>query len=371
MCCVSGRTGRLQVAQKSQRACVYLQNGQIIHAVCGSDEGIDAVYNVLCWPLGRFEFETGVQSTQHTIKSVGWEHLLMESVRRRDELIHDLPRKEAAADTPGADLYLGSYYLCGTLQEDEHTRIYDAVHIFTEQKVLLHTLRPEFQCDADVVGKFVSDANIKAYIQHPAILPVHPIEEAAGVHFYARQFLDSVSLAVLRMQGGVIDDAVALQLTISVADAFCHLADHQIATSPLTADDLLLSGDGQARINNIATSANRTGTLVTPAQRDIRALAHFIVEMLPNRTPQSVSLRALFAQMLQAGLDGYLDWPALRQAVEGVELLFQPDPPHLLEPRTDLAVPILLTELTACTNSNAQVSWARWRDWCRGRGWWR
>ena len=326
MCCVSGRTGRLQVAQKSHRARVYLQNGQIIHAVCGSDEGVDAVYKVLCWPLGQFEFEGGIQSTQHTIKNVGWEHLLMEGVRRRDELNHDVPHNEDTAGTPSADSYLGSYYLCGTLQESEHTRIYEAIQIFTEQKVLLHTLRPEFQYDADVVARFVTDANIKAAIQHPAILPVYPIEEFAGIHFYARQFVDGVSLAALRMQGGVIDDEVALQFVTSASDAFCHLADHQIATLPLTADDLLLSSDGQIQINNIATYAHRSGTSVTPAQRDICALAHFVADRLPNCTPRSVSLRALFTRMLQAGLGGYLNWRALRQAVEGVELSIRLDP---------------------------------------------
>ena len=176
------------------------------------------------------------------------------------------------------------------------------------------------------------------------------LEEFAGIHFYARQFVDGVSLAALRMQGGVIDDEVALQFITSVADAFCHLAGDRIATSPLTADDLFISHDGHARINNLATCVNRAGTLVTPAQRDIRALAHFIVERLPNRTPQSASLRALFVKMLQAGIDGYLDWPAVRHAVEGVELPLRPEPTWLSQPGTDLTRSVLLTEPTASTH---------------------
>ena len=332
MCCVSGRTGRLQVAQDCQRAEMFFQSGQIIHALCGLDERTGAVYNVLSWSSGRFQFEEGIPPTQHTITGVGWEHLLMEGVRRRDELSHELFSTEPTAVVPAADLYLGSYHLCGTLQEDEHSHVYEAIQVFTRERVLLHTLRPEFQYDADVVARFVTDANIKAAIQHPAILPVYPIEEFAGIHFYARQFVDGVSLAALRMQGGVIDDEVALQFITSVADAFCHLAGDRIATSPLTADDLFISHDGHARINNLATCVNRAGTLVTPAQRDIRALAHFIVERLPNRTPQSASLRALFVKMLQAGIDGYLDWPAVRHAVEGVELPLRPEPTWLSQP---------------------------------------
>ena len=84
MCCVSKRTGCLQIARRTERGVLYLRGGQIVHAVSGPLQGEEAAYQIVGWSNGQFSFDDGIQPETQTIQG-GWEHIVMEGVRRRDE----------------------------------------------------------------------------------------------------------------------------------------------------------------------------------------------------------------------------------------------------------------------------------------------
>ena len=89
MACVARRDGRLRVRRRRETGEIVLRDGRIIHAVTKSKSGEPALLDVLCWTQGNFEFVplTLDQVSPRTIFG-GWEQVLMDAVRLRDEKEH-------------------------------------------------------------------------------------------------------------------------------------------------------------------------------------------------------------------------------------------------------------------------------------------
>jgi hypothetical protein len=87
MGCLAQRDGRLIVRNGRRRAEVILERGRIVHAATKGQVGEDALLEILSWDKGEFQFGStgnGIQSNP-TIQG-GWEQVLMDAVRKRDEL---------------------------------------------------------------------------------------------------------------------------------------------------------------------------------------------------------------------------------------------------------------------------------------------
>ena len=87
MGCLAQRDGRLIIRNDRRRAEVILSRGKIIHAATNGQVGEEALLEILSWEKGEFQFGSvgnGIQSNP-TIQG-GWEQVLMDAVRKRDEL---------------------------------------------------------------------------------------------------------------------------------------------------------------------------------------------------------------------------------------------------------------------------------------------
>lgn len=81
--CVQRRSGQLTFRSAASYGYVFLQQGQVVHAMCGTVEGEEAVYLMLSWPPGTFALNDDILPHKRTI-SATWEQLLFEGARRAD-----------------------------------------------------------------------------------------------------------------------------------------------------------------------------------------------------------------------------------------------------------------------------------------------
>ena len=97
MACVARRDGRLRVRRYRETGEIVLRDGRIIHAATNAKSGEPALLEVLCWTKGNFEFAPlpPDQLSPRTIAG-GWEQVLMDAVRQRDELAYE---KRATRET--------------------------------------------------------------------------------------------------------------------------------------------------------------------------------------------------------------------------------------------------------------------------------
>ncbi len=84
MNCLSRLTTALIITRDGEKGVIYLNEGEIIHAECGEQKGIDAFYNILSWQEGEFVSNISFIPPVQTIYQ-NWEHLLIEAMRMSDD----------------------------------------------------------------------------------------------------------------------------------------------------------------------------------------------------------------------------------------------------------------------------------------------
>jgi CheY-like chemotaxis protein len=84
---LSNASGVLRVSQKRKDRVghIYFGQGAILHAAAPNAKGNDAFYEIMTWSGGEFSMELGVAAPERSVTS-NWQELLMESVRRIDEI---------------------------------------------------------------------------------------------------------------------------------------------------------------------------------------------------------------------------------------------------------------------------------------------
>lgn len=82
--CQDGRTARLVITQRDARAEVFFENGRVVHAQMGADEGEQVVFAIFGWTDGSFSLEPAEPSPRRTILR-SYPALLLEGARRVDE----------------------------------------------------------------------------------------------------------------------------------------------------------------------------------------------------------------------------------------------------------------------------------------------
>jgi two-component system chemotaxis response regulator CheB len=85
MCCLAGTSLCIRVRQDDEHGTIYIQEGEVVHAQCGSLTGIDAFFTILGWQSGQFETMDAVAIDSPTIKEP-CQFLLLEAAHQADEL---------------------------------------------------------------------------------------------------------------------------------------------------------------------------------------------------------------------------------------------------------------------------------------------
>src|ERR1700735_1261122 len=94
MCCLSRRSGQITFRSGESYGFIYIQHGRVLHALCGTIEGEEAIYTMLTWPGGGFSLDEDILPHKKTV-TLTWEQLLFEGARRAD--VGMAPPKAATA----------------------------------------------------------------------------------------------------------------------------------------------------------------------------------------------------------------------------------------------------------------------------------
>jgi CheY-like chemotaxis protein len=85
MNCLGQVTTALHVKKDSREGIIYFEDGQITHAQVGVVEGEEAFFSILSWQSGNFKFVGNMKAPKISISS-NWEYLLIEGMRKADEM---------------------------------------------------------------------------------------------------------------------------------------------------------------------------------------------------------------------------------------------------------------------------------------------
>ncbi len=331
MCCLSRRTGRLSITKGMTHGVVYLQSGNFVHAVTSDAEGQEAINQIIAWESGQFSFEDKVEPEKTTIQG-GWEHILMEAIRLRDERGGEDEEKQ---EEEMVGKRIGDYEIIRKLGSGEQGDVFEARQLSMDRPVAMKILWRSVYSDPETVQAFIADASAKAQVQHKNILTVYEAGEAEGHYFYTREYVEGSSLADFVAHGQALDDAAALELIKVAAEALLYLNHNKIPHESLTATRIYIDQNKKPILANLAVVG---GENTVPVQGEMRQLANIVSYAMQGGATASPQLKALLAKMQIQGAAGFLSWGALLQGVRELEPKVIPEDAFKLSEQDAVAI---------------------------------
>ncbi len=335
MCCLSEKSGAMQMVAGNESGVVFLRHGELRHAVTARAQGLEAIYEMLFWGPAGFAFDEDSSPAEQTI-DVGWDVALVEVVLRKREA-QALEPEAATAEpqvavahlTPEPDLTgaeFGRYRVGRKLTESFWDKVYEAEQTSVGRKVVLHVLRRSLREDPARAQEFLDTASANANIRHPAILPVYEAGEHEGTYFYAREFVVGRTLYEIQAAGLTISALLALRIIGAVAEGLAHLDAHQILHAPLRLSRIFVTPNEEARLAEVAV-ANPSLAQLEPAQHEIQTLGRLLIPMTKaTALPGSGRVLKLIHQMQTSGEEALTDWKALAEEAKKLEPIVAPAP---------------------------------------------
>jgi hypothetical protein len=85
MCCLSGRSGAVQIVKQTGSGIVYLRDGKIVHAEGAGTRGPEALREIAAWDLVEFAYDSSIGASSETISMPWGEALAHAAFRQKQE----------------------------------------------------------------------------------------------------------------------------------------------------------------------------------------------------------------------------------------------------------------------------------------------
>ncbi len=174
----------------------------------------------------------------------------------RAENFIETPPAEVAADWLAvkelrSGQTIGHYQLTRQIGRGGMGEVYLALDARLERQVALKLLPPHFTRDAERVRRFRQEARAVSTLNHPNIITIHEIGEAAtesgSVHFIATEFIEGRTLREMIRDGGM-KPTEALEVAIQAAGALSAAHAAGITHRDIKPENIMLRPDGYVKV---------------------------------------------------------------------------------------------------------------------------
>ena len=161
---------------------------------------------------------------------------------------------------------LGHYEVISPLGKGGMGEVYLAEDVRLGRRVALKVLPAAFADDQDSLARFIREARAASALNHPNIITIHDIGDAAGTHFIAYEFVDGRTLRDVA-RSAPLDAATAIDIGIQVAEALAEAHRAGIVHRDLKPDNVMIRSTGPVKLLDfgIARLSRPAGSDVTSA----------------------------------------------------------------------------------------------------------
>jgi len=143
--------------------------------------------------------------------------------------------------TKGAQL--GHYEIISLLGTGGMGEVYLAQDTHLDRRVALKILPAAFAADSDRLHRFIREAKSASALNHPNIITVYDIGEAAGTPFIAYEFIDGTTLREFAKSAS-LNIASSLDIGIQIASALVEAHHAGIVHRDLKPDNVMIRPSG-------------------------------------------------------------------------------------------------------------------------------
>src|SRR5690606_27524929 len=191
--------------------------------------------------------------------------------------------------------------------------VYMATHTTLQKRLALKVLRGDSSRDADVVQRFMQEAQAATSIGHPNIIDISDFGRLPdGSVYFVMEYLDGTSLSEMIKRGGSVPTKEALHIVRQIASALEAAHARGIVHRDLKPDNIFIIRQGNdhrfvkvldfgvAKVGGAASKLTKTGMVfgtphyMSPEQAagqsvdqrtDISALGAIMYEMFTGKVP--------------------------------------------------------------------------------------
>ncbi len=205
MNCISQITTALYVEKGERQGIIYFEDGQITHAKVGGVEGEDALFTILSWSSGSFKF-VGGQKTPYRSITANWEYLLVEGMRKTDELQIGLEKGDIEDDEiPPIDdqarmlvKNMSSLDVCKgiIIITTEGEELYRKGSI--PKKISVPFITKFFLTTSEYLGDLTSSTTQKiSFIDHNELILIYPFRIHILILYFNRSILSQETISTI------------------------------------------------------------------------------------------------------------------------------------------------------------------------------
>jgi serine/threonine protein kinase len=119
--------------------------------------------------------------------------------------------------------------------------------------VAIKVLRPDLATEGSFIGRFEREARIAAKLDHPNIIPIHSVEEVAGVHFFVMKYVAGKSVEeLLSGQPWAIEHC--RQVLWQAACGLGHAHQRSVIHRDIKPSNIMIDESGRAMITDFGIS---------------------------------------------------------------------------------------------------------------------
>ncbi|OLE55572.1 MAG: hypothetical protein AUG51_02540 [Acidobacteria bacterium 13_1_20CM_3_53_8] len=149
--------------------------------------------------------------------------------------------------TLDASTLLGRYEIISLLGKGGMGEVYLARDTKLERTVALKVLPEEFAENERGMQRFMQEARAASALNHPNIITIHEIGEAASVHFIATEFIDGITLRE-RLRQGRMGVKEALDVGAQIASALIAAHSSGIVHRDIKPENIMLRRDQLVKV---------------------------------------------------------------------------------------------------------------------------
>ena len=142
---------------------------------------------------------------------------------------------------------IGSYEVRAFISRGGMGEVYLAEDKRLGRKVALKLLPASFTTDDDRLRRFEQEARAASALNHPNIITIYEITQAAGTHVIATEYVEGETLR-LRMRRSALTLSETLNIAIQIADALSAAHKAGIVHRDIKPENIMLRPDGYVKV---------------------------------------------------------------------------------------------------------------------------
>lgn len=155
---------------------------------------------------------------------------------------------EGAAIGPQGRAQLGDFRLIRKLGQGGMGEVFLAHQITLDRPAALKVLAKHLADNDDFVKRFYREARAMAKVDHPQTVRVFAVDEDAGVHYVAMEFIDGKSVQDWLNKLGRFSVGDAVHITLRCAEALHQAHAINLVHRDIKPDNIMLTSKGQVKV---------------------------------------------------------------------------------------------------------------------------